>query len=101
MEAVATLDLDAIARACKRYGVERLRIFGSALTDHFDRERSDIDFLVDFAPGNANLFRDYFDLKFELERITGRPVDLVDASAVRNPYFKASALGSAKELYSA
>ena len=50
------LDLDAIARACKRYGVERLRIFGSVLTNHFDPEGSDIDFLVDFAPGNANLF---------------------------------------------
>ena len=95
------LDLDAIARACKRYGVERLRVFGSALTDHFDRERSDIDFLVDFAPGNANLFRDYFDLKFELERITGQPVDLVDASAVRSPYFRASAFGSARELFAA
>ena len=57
------LDLDAIGRACKRYGVERLRIFGSALTDHFDPEGSDIDFLVDFAPGNTNLFHDYFDLK--------------------------------------
>lgn len=31
------------------------------------------------------MFRDYFDLKIELERITGRPVELVDASAVRNP----------------
>jgi len=101
MDAVAMLDLDAIARACKRYGVERLRIFGSVLTNHFDPEGSDIDFLVDFAPGNANLFHDYFDLKFELERITGRPVDLVDASAVRNPYFKASAFGSAQELYAA
>ena len=101
MDAVAMLDLDAIARACKRYGVERLRIFGSALTDRFDLEGSDIDFLVDFAPGYTNLFHDYFDLKFELERITGRPVDLVDASAVRNPYFKASAFGSAQELYAA
>lgn len=99
MDAFAMLDLDAIARACKRYGVKRLRIFGSALTDHFDLEGSDIDFLVDFAPGNTNLFHDYFDLKLELERITGRPVDLVDASAVINPYFKASAFGSAQELY--
>ena len=95
------LDLDAIARACKRTGVERLRIFGSALTVHFDRDGSDIDFLVDFAPGTTNLFHAYFDLKFELERITGRPVDLVDASAVRNPYFKASDFGSAQELYAA
>ena len=101
MDAVALLDLDAIARACQRYGVDRLRIFGSVLTDRFDPEGSDLDFLVDFAPGSTNLFPDYFDLKFELERITGRPVDLVDASAVRNPYFKASALGSAQELYAA
>lgn len=70
-----------------------------SLSDRFDPEGSDIDFLVDFAPGNTNLFHAYFDLKFELERITGRPVDLVDASAVRNPYFKASAFGSAQELY--
>lgn len=98
---MATLDLDAIVRACKRYGVERLRIFGSALSDRFDPEGSDIDFLVDFIPGNSNLFHDYFDLKFELERITGRPVDLIDASAVRNPYFKASAFGNARELYAA
>lgn len=101
MDAVAMLDLDAITRACKRFGVERLRIFGSALTDRFGPEGSDIDFLVDFAPGNTNLFHDYFDLKFELERITGRPVDLVDAGAVRNPYFKAAAFGSAQELYAA
>jgi predicted nucleotidyltransferase len=101
VDAVATLDLDAIVRACKRYGVERLRIFGSALSDRFDPEGSDIDFLVDFIPGNSNLFHDYFDLKFELERITGRPVDLIDASAVRNPYFKASAFGNARELYAA
>ena len=93
------LDLDAIARACKQHGVERLRIFGSALTDRFDPQESDIDFLVDFAPGNVNLFDDYFDLKFELEHITGRPVDLIDASAVRNPYFRAAAFGTAQELY--
>ena len=95
------LDLDAIVRACKLYGVERLRIFGSALSDRFDPEASDIDFLVDFASGNANLFHDYFDLKFELERITGHPVDLVDASAVRNPYCRATAFASAQELYAA
>ena len=56
---------------------------------------------MDFLPNNDNLFHDYFDLKDELERIVGRPVDLVDASAVRNPYFKASAFDSAQELYAA
>jgi len=101
MNTAALVDMEAILRACKRYHVQRLRVFGSALTDRFDPEHSDIDFLVDFLPGNDNLFHDYFDLKDEFERILDRPVDLVDASAVRNPYFKASAFGSAQELYAA
>lgn len=101
MSAALHLDLAAIQRACQRYGVTRLRIFGSATTEHFDPQSSDIDFLVDFAPNNPNLFHDYFDLKFELEEITGRPVDLVDASTVRNPYFKASAVSAAQDLYAA
>lgn len=101
MDAVATLDLQAIGRACERFGVKRLRIFGSATSGRFDPVASDLDFLVDFSPGNPNLFHDYFDLKFELERIVGRPVDLVDAGSLRNPYFRASALASAQDVYAA
>lgn len=95
------LDAAAIARACERYGVARLRVFGSVLTDSFDAEASDVDFLVDFDLAHDDLFNAYFDLKAELEAIVGRPVDLVDASAVRNPYFKASALAGAQDLYAA
>lgn len=101
MNTATVLDIGAIRRACRRHGVERLRVFGSILTDRFDPERSDVDFLVDFLPNNGDLFHDYFDLKDELERIVGRNVDLVDASAVRNPYFKASAFASAQDLYAA
>jgi predicted nucleotidyltransferase len=101
MISAALLDHAAIMLACEQHGVERLRVFGSALTDRFDSEKSDVDFLVDFIPDNDNLFNDYFDLKFELEQIVGRKVDLIDASAVRNPYFKASAFRSAQELYAA
>jgi len=95
------LDLDAIAHACERFGVRRLRIFGSALTDRFDPSTSDVDFLVDFLPGRGDYFHDYFDLKTELERIFGRKVDLVDAGAVRNPYFAKSAFSSAQDVYAA
>lgn len=95
------LDLEAIRSACERYGVERLRVFGSALTDRFDSEKSDIDFLVTFKPGRENVFHDYFDLKFELEEIVGRGVDLVMERSVRNPFFKASALAAARDLYAA
>lgn len=95
------LDIKAIERACQRFGVERLWVFGSILSENFDAQRSDVDLLVDFLPDNDALFEDYFDLKAELERIVGREVDLVDVSAVRNPYFKESARATARELYAA
>lgn len=95
------LDQDAIRRACERHGVERLRIFDSVLTEHFDPKTSDVDFLVDFQPERENLFDDYFDLKFELERIVGREIDLIVERSVKNPFFKASAFGSAQDIYAA
>ncbi len=101
MEIAVLLDMEAIRCACERYGVERLRVFGSVLTDRFDPETSDVDFLVTFRPGRENLFHDYFDLKFELERIIGRSVDLVMERSVKNPFFKASAFSDAQDIYAA
>lgn len=71
------------------------------LTERFDSQTSDVDFLVTFRPGRENVFHDYFDLKFELERIVGRGVDLVMERAVKNPFFRASAVETAQELYAA
>lgn len=101
MEVAALLDVDAIRGACKQYGVERLRVFGSVLTDRFDPQASDVDFLVTFQPGRGNLFHDYFDLKFELERIVGRGMDLVVERSVKNPFFRASAVEMAQDPYAA
>lgn len=101
MTATALLDREGIARACRRYGVRRLRVFGSALTDRFDPETSDIDFLVDFVPRAERPPHAYFGLKTELERILGRNVDLVAAGAVSNPYFARSMLAHAEDVYAA
>ena len=79
----------------------RLRVFGSVLTDRFDPLTSDVDLLVTFQPGRENVFHDYFDLKFELERIIGRNVDLVMERAVKNPFFRASVVETAQDLYAA
>ena len=97
----ALLDSAEIASACQRYGVARLRVFGSALTDRFDDTRSDVDLLVDYLPDSPRTFQTYFALRDELTRLLGRPVDLVDARAVRNPYFARSALRGAREIYAA
>ncbi len=95
------VDVQAIARACEARGVLRLRIFGSVLSSEFDEQTSDVDFLVDFLPGRGGLFHDYFELKQDLERIVGYQVDLIDAGAVRNPYFARSAFRSAEDVYAA
>jgi predicted nucleotidyltransferase len=101
MEAVALVDRDAIARACQRFGVARLRLFGSGVTDRFDPERSDFDFLVDFQPQVTDLLGNYLGLTAALEQITGRKVDLVMTDAVENPYFAAEASRGAQVLYAA
>lgn len=95
------LDRAAIAAACERYGVRRLVVFGSAVTDRFDESSSDVDFLVEFRDDVADRFDAYFGLKESLEVILGHPVDLVSRAALENPYFAASVDETGQELYAA
>ncbi|MGO0604485.1 nucleotidyltransferase family protein [Brevibacterium linens] len=95
------IDSAAVARLCREYGVERLRIFGSAVAGNFDPESSDVDFIVDFLPDRANLFQDYFGLLEGLTELLERKVDLVVGRTMRNPYFRESALSSARDVYAA
>ena len=99
MTVATVLGNEDIARACVRHGVRRLRAFGSVLTDHFDVNTSDLDFLVVFEPGLEHPFDAYFGLHEDLEKLLGRNIDLVVAEAVRNPYFAASVFDSALEVY--
>lgn len=93
---------DAISDACARYGVLRLVVFGSAVTGHFDPDRSDVDLLVEFDPSSGiNRFDAFFGLKDELEALLGRPVDLIAPAALENPYFAASVERTRHELYAA
>ena len=80
---------------CRRFHVRRLDLFGSAARGDFDPERSDIDFLVEFDREHpkALAFETYFGLKEALEALLGRPIDLVEPSAVRNTFLKASIEG--------
>lgn len=101
MTASALLDRDAVARACVRHGVARLRLFGSAASDRFDALHSDFDFFVEFRPNVDDLLGNYLQLQGELEEIAGRPVDLVMPDAVENPYFAADAFSSTEEICTA
>ena len=59
----------------KRFGVARIGCFGSVVRGE-DRQDSDIDLLVEFAPGEAT-FRNFMELVYYLEDLFGRNVDLV------------------------
>ncbi len=94
--------LGALVFLCRRYGVRDLALFGSAAGGDFDPESSDIDLLVEFEPmPPAEHMQNYFGLLEDLEALFGRRVDLVEESAVRNPYVLGSILKSKVPLYAA
>lgn len=89
----ATIELNERLEArlrelCRKFRVRRLELFGSATDERFDPDSSDLDFLVEFEPDSPmGPFYQYFDFLAALEELFGRSVDLVERSAIRNPYF--------------
>jgi len=86
---------------CRRYDVARLEVFGSAArgTD-FDSARSDADFLVEFRPeSRLPPLEQYFGLARALETLLGRPVDLVQPRAIKNPFMLAGINRSREVVY--
>jgi predicted nucleotidyltransferase len=85
---------------CRRFGVRRLDLFGSAARGEFKNNSSDLDFLVLFDRNSGiDPSEQYFGLLSALELLFGRKVDLVDVRAHRNPYFMAEALKHREMLY--
>ena len=76
-----------LAALCRRYGVHKLELFGSAATGRFDPAGSDIDFFYEFNADPSGLSDRFFGLLEELEELLGHKVDLVSARDVHNPYF--------------
>lgn len=78
----------ALDKACSAFQVDELYAFGSVLTDKFNSE-SDIDFIVSFVSNDPIEYAEnYFALKFELERIFKRKIDLLEQKAIRNKIFE-------------
>ncbi len=97
-----TSNQDAIADLCRKHRVRRLFLIGSALRPDFESGRSDVDFVVVFEPQERKGFDDvYFLLLEDLSRLLGRPVDLIEAGTLRNPYLIASINRTKRMLYAA
>jgi uncharacterized protein len=77
-----------INELCIKNKVKSLYVFGSVLTNKFD-DQSDIDLIVDIDLKDPFEYADsYFNLKFALQDLFKRPVDLLESKAVKNPYIK-------------
>ena len=84
-------NLPEIVKTCEQMQVQSLYLFGSGVRKKDYDNKSDLDFLFTFKSDNeGNLlppFYDYFDLMFQLEKITGRKIDLVSEKQIRNKFF--------------
>jgi predicted nucleotidyltransferase len=80
MSAINTLRAHE-AEIRERFGVRRIGIFGSFARGE-EREGSDMDVLVEFE-GGRKTFDNYMDLKYFLQDLFGRSVDLVTVQALK------------------
>lgn len=92
------VDLDLITDICRRYGVVRLDVFGSASRGELT-DASDIDVLYELAPG-TRLGWAIEDLARELTDALGRPVDLVSRRYLHHR-LRDHVLSEAAPLYAA
>jgi uncharacterized protein len=77
-----------IKRLCQENSVRNLFVFGSVLTEDF-KDASDIDMIVDIDSSDPLDYADkYFNLKFSLQEIFKREIDLLENKAIRNPYIR-------------
>jgi len=92
------IDRERIANLCRRHGIRRLSLFGSALRGEL-APGSDLDVLVEFLPGTAVGLR-FITIQDELTDLFGRPVDLNTPSFLSR-HFRERVLHEARALYEA
>ena len=91
-----------IQALCRQFSVKRLDLFGSAASGDDRLQAHDLDFLVDLGDLPPKAYAEaYFGLLEALERLFSRPVDLVTAPSLRNPYFKQRLEQTRSMLYAA
>ena len=91
--------ISQIVALCEKHKVASLYVFGSVLTDSFNNE-SDIDFVVIFDKAKVeDYFDNYFELKYALQDLLGREVDLVEDQTIRNKYLRQNVDASKQLIY--
>ena len=93
-----TVPREKIEEFCCKWKIAEFALFGSALREDF-RSDSDVDILVTFGEDAEWDLFDWVDMIEELKRIFGREVDLVEKTALRNPFRRQYILNNPKVIY--
>lgn len=90
MVAIVKNNLEEIKKLCQKMQLQSLYLFGSGSDEKRFTKESDLDFIFQFKKDEQGMNlsqHDYFDLMFELEKITGKKVDLVAEEKIKNKFF--------------
>lgn len=91
--------INQIVLLCEINKVRTLFAFGSVTTDKF-RPDSDIDFVVDIDDKDPISYSEkYFNIKFQLEEILKRQIDLLEQKAIRNKFLKSEIERTKVQIY--
>lgn len=85
---IISKNIEQIRKLCELNKVKSLFAFGSVLNDNFSA-LSDVDMIVDIDDNDPITYSEkYFNLKFQLEMILKRQIDLLEQRAIRNKYLR-------------
>jgi predicted nucleotidyltransferase len=94
-----SFDDDELADFANRHSIRQLAAFGSVLRSDFN-DASDVDLLVEFAPGRTPGFLTIAAMELELGRLLGREIELRSPSDLSR-FFRDEVVRDAKVLYAA
>ncbi|MCK4921578.1 MAG: nucleotidyltransferase domain-containing protein [Bacteroidales bacterium] len=93
--------INEISGLCKEHNVTTLYVFGSVLTENFGAD-SDLDFIVNInSTDPLDYAENYFDLKFKLQDLFKKPIDLLEEKGIKNSHLIQSIDNSKVKLYEA
>ena len=95
------IDAKALAAVCRKYGVKKMSLFGSAARNEL-RPDSDVDLLVEFKRSSKTTLFDYVRMQDELSPLFGnRPIQIAGPGILKNPYRRRTILPDLRKLYEA
>ncbi len=89
-----------VRELCAEHGVVKLELFGSAATDAFDPDRSDLDLIALFSDRESDrLLTRFLDFADAMEALFGREVDVLTSQTFRNKIFQHSVDATRKVIH--